>query len=106
MLGDVTLVVTPEALCAQAVSVSKEINSMQNEFNTVAGIVSRTKGYWIGEAGDAYRKRYAEYKPELEEIFKRLREYVTDLEKMAGVYEAAEAAAGKIAEELPADIIL
>ena len=106
LLGSATVVVTPEALYTQAEAVAKRISSMQAQFDAVSSAVSGTSSYWVGDAGDAYRAVYEERKPEIEEIFKRLSEFVTDLEKIAGVYEETESAVTEIAEDLPADVII
>ncbi|MCC8168719.1 MAG: WXG100 family type VII secretion target [Clostridiales bacterium] len=104
--GSVTLVVTPEALYTQAEAVAKRISSMQTQFDEIEAAVSGTSAYWVGDAGDAHRAAYEERLPEIEEIFKRLSEFVTDLEQIAGVYEETEKAVTEIAEDLPADVII
>lgn len=107
MTGSVTLTVTPEELNIKAQEVSdriKEIRGHFEEMNTIAS--GKTSGYWIGNAGDSYRKKYQSFQPEIEEILKRLSEYVTDLRQMAGVYEAAENAAAELAQDLPDNVII
>lgn len=106
LMTDAILIVTPETLEAKAEEVSGYIGKMKAECDKLQSFVNATTGYWIGEAGDAYRKKYMEYEPEIDNMFRRLTEHVTDLQKMANVYADTEAAAMEIAESLPADAII
>lgn len=103
--NDATLKVTPEAMRQKATAVDHHIAKIQQEFETIRVLIDRTKGYWIGEAGDIHRKKYKEYDPDIEQILKRLREHVQDLNKMADVYADTEREVQEIAESLPADVI-
>ncbi|MBQ8982070.1 MAG: WXG100 family type VII secretion target [Lachnospiraceae bacterium] len=103
--NDAKLKVTPEVMRQKATAVDQHITKIQNEFESIRLLIDRTKGYWIGEAGDAHRKKYKEYDPDIEQILKRLREHVRDLNQMAGVYADTEHEVREIAESLPADVI-
>ena len=106
MIGDMELKVTHEILASQASVVSRNISQMKAYFAQMDSLVSRTTGYWIGAAGDNHRERYQKLQPDVDIIFKRLTEYVTDLRQMANVYAEAENYAVQIAEELPSDVIV
>lgn len=101
-----SLKVTPAVLIAKADVVKSKIQRLQESYEGMQSAVNRTDGYWVGEAGDLYRKRYKELGPLMEEIVKRLREHVKDLNQMAGVYTETEAEVKEMAESLPADVIL
>ena len=105
-LSDASLTVTPEVLTAKASVVKSKISKMQSTFSEIKNAVERTESYWLGEAGDLYRKKYSDLEPDLEDIFKRLSEHVTDLNQMAGVYASTESEIQEIAESLPADVII
>lgn len=104
--SDVSFTVTPERMYTEADEVLRNIQKMKVEFDKIQATVNKTKGYWIGEAGELYRTKYFEKEPEIEEIFKRMMEHVTDLKQMAAVYSEAENIAQEVAESLPSDVIL
>lgn len=105
--SDLSFTVTPEALYTKSEQVLTAINSMKSEFDGIKSIMNKTASYWIGDAGDAYRKSYKEQEPEIDTIFKRLMEHVTDLNQIAGQYVQAEQKAQALAQEsLPADVIV
>lgn len=77
-------------LLAQADTVANLISKVKNNFSTLQETVNSTNSYWVGEAGDAHREKYAGQKSKFDEAVRRLNENVTDLRAMAGVYDAAE----------------
>ena len=103
--GDVALKVTPEVLVAKADNVYAKLKKMQETLDNVQQTVERTKGYWIGEAGDAHRKMYEDEKEAIVEIMLRLNEHPIDLRDIARTYMETEAAVAELAEDLPADIL-
>lgn len=98
--------VTPEQLAEKANELNTKLTRIQGKFDSLERNVNVTKSYWIGEANDSYREKYAEFKPGVQEIIKRLEEHVRDLNAMAGVYQQAEEAANDIIEELPDNVIV
>lgn len=95
------ILVTPERLQEQAGAVRTELGAMQGYFEELERLMNGTAAYWTGDAGDAHRRLYAGKLQKIEEIIRRYREQITDLEVMAGVYSEAEAAAVNIADMLP-----
>ena len=95
------LLVTPERLQEQAGIVRAELSEMQRYFEELERLMSGTAVYWIGDAGDTHRRLYTGKLQKIDEIIRRYREQVTDLEVMAGVYREAEAAAANFADTLP-----
>ncbi|MBE6707692.1 MAG: WXG100 family type VII secretion target [Ruminococcaceae bacterium] len=98
--------VTPDELRAQSVAVSNKVQSIRTRFNEMERTVSSSNTFWNGEAADNFRSVYAGFKDEIAEILSRLSEHITDLEKMAGVYETAENAVNETIESLPSDVII
>lgn len=86
------ILVTPEELRRKAEDVTKRVTVISNHFSAIAGIVNRTGGYWLGEAGEHHRKMYETEKEQIELMLRRLKEHPSDLVQMAANYEAAEQA--------------
>lgn len=99
------LTVDPDVMVAKANAVQGRIREMQASFSALENTVNKTKNYWIGEAGDAHREFYTKQKSNIDEIFKRLTEDVSDLHQMAAVYSSTEQQVADIAEDLPSDVI-
>ena len=58
IVGAVELLVTPDVLNQKAVEVEKNINNMRQRFDAMKTLVEKSKGYWLGEAGDMHRQNY------------------------------------------------
>lgn len=97
--------VTPEQLIEKGDELKSIVNSLTSQFGEVQNIVNATGSYWIGNAGDTLRRQYSEMNEEVLEILRRLAEYPTDLQKMAGVYIVHNSAAIQKAEALPSDVL-
>lgn len=93
-------------LAATAGEINTRVSRLEELFNAMTETMNRTQSYWIGEAGDAHRSVFLEQQPKREEILKRLREEVRDLQEMAGVYEAAERENVQTAQSLLGDVIV
>lgn len=101
-----SLTTNPDVMLAKATSVQRRIREMQTAFRELESTVNKTRQYWIGEAGDAHRDYYDEHKKDVEEVFMRLSEDVTDLREMARVYATTESEVTDLAEDLPSDVIV
>jgi WXG100 family type VII secretion target len=102
----IKLKVDPATLKAKAQEVQGQINTFEKNWNQMAGIIQKTKGYWVGEASNLHQKHYEEYKEDVEKILKMLKEHPVDLMKMAGVYEEHEAKAVALTQSLSGDVII
>lgn len=101
------LKVTPAELQSKSNSVSKILNSMKNEYTSLKNVLDRTSGYWIGDGGNAHRSKFNEQNSDVNDMFSRIQEHVTDLQIMAGVYtEAEQSITSQIQESLPVDVII
>ena len=82
--GGIELLVTPERLNQKAGEVEKHV-------------VQKSKGYWIGDAGNMHRQNYSEQQDNIEQVLRRLGEHPGDLRAIAQTYTATEL---KIEEEI------
>ena len=80
--------------------------ALQRQLEDMQHTVQRTAGCWEGEGGSLCRDAFRSFRDEIETLVARLRQNVTDLETIAGVYEESETAASQMAEELPDNLIL
>lgn len=86
----ITLRVRPDILKNKAAEIETDIKALENEFNNIQDIITRTTGYWQGIAGDKARTRFHSQKDDIQKVLIRFKEYPADLLEMAGVYEQTE----------------
>ena len=103
---DMKLRVTPEVLKSKSVEVEDEIKSLESEFRSIQDIVTKTRGYWIGAAGERARTEVDNQKDEIDTILNRFREHPVKLMTMAGVYDEAERQAVEETQALATDVIV
>lgn len=100
------ITVKKQVLETRADNVEQQIQRMREHFQNISNIVYGSRSYWEGDANDAHCREFAEYRDEIEEVLARFMENVTDLRKIAGVYQQAEIQAVDLAEDLPVDILI
>ncbi len=105
-LSGITIKVTPEVLTAKSSDVAKKVSDMKQQFSDLKDLVDKTKGYWIGEAGDKHRNMYLEMVGDIDEILKRLGEHPVDLVAIAQQYSDVELKIEQDIAALPGDIIV
>lgn len=103
--GSVQLLVTPEVMNAKAGDVEKCVSNMRRRFDAMKTLVDKSKGYWVGEAGDMHRQNYEEQKENIETVLKRIAEHPVDLRNIAQTYTSTELKAESIIQELPGDVL-
>lgn len=103
--GSVAVKVSSEALVTQAEEVRRLGNDMKRRFEVLEDIMSKTKYYWLGEAGELHRKLYNEQKDDISQMLRRLMEHSDDLLMISGNYKAAESKNVQSASVLDADVI-
>ena len=103
---DITLRVQPEALRTKSTEFTRIIDDIEKRFQRIMDISGKTRGYWIGEAGDKDRQGYSSYQTDISYIMKRLREHPVDLLQQAGIYEEAERKAATRNAALKTDTIV
>ena len=104
-LSAITLKAEPAAMEQKAGQISNAIGRMRNIYQEMTRIVSRTSGYWNGEAAELHRNRYKEMQPELERIFSCLESNVANLKEIAAVYTGTQSTITAMAQALPKDAI-
>lgn len=104
-LGSVEVKVSPEVLITQAEEVRRLALDMKRRFELLENTMDKTKGYWLGEAGELHRKLYEEQKDDVALMLRRLLEHPDDLLMISENYKAAESRNIQSASLLDEDII-
>lgn len=102
---NVTLKVQPEALRAKAQEVEGDVRTLRQQFDSIQDIVSRSSGYWAGDAGDRARREFSGQKESIAKVIRRFQEHPGDLMAMAGVYDETEKALSQENKKLATDVI-
>lgn len=105
-MDDIRIKASPQALQDGASEVEKIARELQSRFQSVEEAVSRSEGYWQGDAAEAHRNVYREMKEDAEEILARFQEQAVDLRGIAANYLEAEQDVKNRAADLPSDVIL
>ncbi|MDE6434727.1 MAG: WXG100 family type VII secretion target [Lachnospiraceae bacterium] len=84
---------------SKANKVHRTTDKMLNEIKTINGST------WAGDASDAYKKQFAKLENDMNDMFKMITEYSSDLEDIAAQYESTEKANEALAHELETDVI-
>lgn len=105
-LGDITIKVEPEVMLNKANTISGYVGEIANRHLAMNDIMTRTSVHWNGEAAEAFRALYAEFKPIAESLLSRMREHVADLQQISGIYADVETKVAGAAAELPKDAIV
>lgn len=92
MANDFLVKVDPSVLKDRASEFSGMVKTLREDFSGLQEIVFRTRYYWIGQAGDQYRKGFNSKKGTVDTTLQRLDKYPQDLLQMAGIYEQTETA--------------
>ncbi len=105
-MDGITIKVKTDVLEARAEGARKQIQKVENYFDSIGEMVNRSASYWEGQAGEAHRREYTEYLEEIKESLARFKENIIDLQKIAGIYRQNEQVATEIGSRLPADLII
>ena len=97
--------VTTQVLKAKMDETLSKIAAVQQKVAQYENQVQRSSSCWVGEAGDLYRKNFAQFKPELDEIIEVWKKHTVDLGTIAGLYEEAERQNVAQPGGLPSDVI-
>lgn len=88
---------------------SGEFNSSKGDVKKLTSemisLVKDTANAWKGNAAQSYIKKFEDLQADMNKMDKMLEEHVTDLEKMAGVYEKAEAENAAMANKLDTSVL-
>lgn len=100
-----TIVVNPEKLVNLSLELKQKVNELSQKFERLNNIAEQTERYWLGTAGDYYRKLYKCYTEDEENLIKRFRTHSENLAKIAANYIDKERLIIQNAEALPGDIM-
>ena len=100
-----SILVDTKRMVAKANVVSSVISDMERTFNELQRVVSKTSGYWVGEAGDHHRKMFNDEKDDIAFILARLKEHPEDLKLMANNFETTERKLTEMNRQLRSDYI-
>lgn len=89
-MADFKVKVDTSVLQTTAAEVINLTRALQNDFDELQNCVRQTSRYWVGAAGDQYRREFDAEKKETSELLTLLGKYPTDLLSMAGVYGDVE----------------
>ncbi len=95
----------PGTLRSTAGEVRSLTQALRADFDGLHACVRQTARYWLGPAGDQYRREFAAEKADTDQILALLGKYPEDLLDMAGLYEAAEDQIAQNSAALPSDIL-
>ena len=98
-------VATP-ILAERTDSAEQKINDIRNRFERMRQVVQNSGSYWEGDANEAHRREFQEYQDSIQEALARFTENVTDLRKIANIYQEAENEVQNISQDLPLDVII
>lgn len=96
--------VDTNALVSQADTVSRLCNDMTVRFDNIKCIMDKTKGYWLGEAGDLHRQSYEEQIENIQLMLRRLKEHPEDLLAITENYRQTETSNAEVGRGLPSNI--
>ena len=102
----IRLKVQPEILKVRASETQELIGQLDIQFQEIYDIVSRTKGYWVGTAGDRAREEFQSTREETQQVIRRFSEHPADLLMMANLYEGAEEKVKQANQKLSTDIVV
>lgn len=104
--SDLSFTVTPRELYSAAENLQGQIDYIKRQFAAMEQSINKSTSFWIGDAGDKYRKVYKEQVKEADRMFQRLMEHAADLREIAGVYVSKESEAVQLTAQLPPDVIV
>lgn len=100
------LKVTPSQLKNKAEEFKKKASKVHSTTDKMLNLIKQVNGStWSGDAAEAYKKRFAKLENDMNQMYKMITEYSTDLTKIANKYESTEKSNEAIAQSLATDVI-
>ena len=104
-MADINIKVSTQELRRAADNVDNYINSVRKSFDEINSTVQKSSSYWEGEGGNFFRNDYASYDEDILQLITMLKDQVTNLRQMAGIYEEAENKTTGISTGLPDNVL-
>jgi len=102
---DVTIRVETETLKSAAEDARSKVKGIASILEKIERCINACGSFWEGEGQEAVMASYQSKKEGLEDVVKRFKDDIDDLEVIAGVYDAAEAENTDMARQLRSDVI-
>ncbi len=100
-----TIIVAPEQLASTANEFEGVMAEIQRVANSMTDQVNGLGTIWEGTAATAYKNKFNQLNDDIAKLSAMIKEHVTDLKEMAGIYREAENKSEEIANSLPGDVI-
>lgn len=100
------LKVTPSQLKSKASDFKSKASKVHGTTDKMLSLIKQLNGAtWSGDAAEAYKKQFNKLEKDMEQMYKMITEYSTDLTQIANTYESTEKANEAIAQSLATDVI-
>lgn len=103
--GGVSIQVDTNVLRRTAGDVRRLVRLLRQDFDGLQYAVTRTRHYWIGDAGDRKREEFTERKTNVDDILTQFEEYPKDLLEMAKIYDDTVKENSSQMAALPSDFL-
>lgn len=98
--------VTPEKLRTGSQQFQNSCSVVKNLTNSMLNIVSQLNSTWSGEAATGYYGKLRGLEPDMNKLYKMIKEHTDDLMEMANTYQQAENANKQTASALKTNQIV
>ena len=106
MAGMSELKVKPSELKSKASEFKTKASKVHNTTDRMLNLIKQINGaVWSGDAAEAYKKQFAKLEEDMNQMYRMITEYSTDLEQISAEYESTEKANEAIASALATDVI-
>ena len=106
MAGISELKVTPSELKSKASDFKSKASKVHSTTDKMLNLIKQINGAtWSGDASEAYKKQFGKLEKDMDQMYRMITEYSTDLEDIAAEYESTEKANEAIASALATDVI-
>ena len=100
------LKVTPSQLKSKASDFKTKASKVHGTTEKMLSLIKQiNESTWSGDAAEAYKKQFNKLEKDMEQMYKMIIEYSTDLTQIANTYETTEKANEAIAQSLATDVI-
>ncbi len=105
-MDELIIKVRTEVLKGVVSGVTSKINHVQKAFSDIDSFISLTSRYWESVGHNTMLEQYSIRRDDYSRIFSAMNEHFLNLQKIAGIYEAAEKSNTEMINELSSDVIV
>lgn len=99
------LVVTSSKLTSISDQFKALANQVKATTENMKSVVSSINSVWEGDAASAYMNQFTKLHEDMDQMYKMIMEYDTDLDEIAQNYNQAEKANEQLAQSLQTDVV-